>query len=113
MTRTQLDLSFARRARDKGMKKAIDHADEVHPSWSERAYELLKAFILVQKEKFLAEDFRMAIISAGLIEEPPHNRAFGGLFMRACKAGLIERVEYAPVKNWKAHRAMASVWRKT
>jgi len=111
MTQPQLDISFAKQARDKGIKRAKDHADSVHDKWSDIAYEFLKEFIRAQRQPFLAEDFRMAV--ADSIPQPPHNRAFGGLFMRAAKAGLIERVGYAPVKNWKAHRANASVWRRT
>lgn len=111
MIQQQLDIGFARKARDKGIKLALDHADKVIDNWGEKAYVLLKEFLRTNKGNFMAEDFRLSV--ADKIDAPPHNRAFGGIFMRAAKAGLIERVGYAPVKNWKAHRANASVWRKS
>lgn len=107
----QLDIWYARQERDKGMKRAIDHADKVIDNWGEKVYALLKEFLRTNKGNFMAEDFRLSVEDK--IDAPPHNRAFGGIFMRAAKAGLIERVTYAPVKNWKAHRANASVWRKS
>jgi hypothetical protein len=106
----QFNIEFARQARDKGIKRAVDHADKDTEKWSDIAYGFLKEFIRIQKQSFLAEDFRMAVTE--LIPEPPHNRAFGGLFMRAAKAGLITRVGFGPVKNWKAHRANASIWKR-
>lgn len=106
----QLDLSFARQARDKGIQKAVTNADRVHESWSDKVYELFKNFIRGNRCEFMAEDFRESV--SGMIDAPPSNRAFGGIFMRAAKAGLITRVGYAPVKNWKAHRANASVWKR-
>jgi len=108
---SQLNITFARQARDNGINQAVNHADEVHEKWSDTAYELLKKFIRAQRSEFFAEDFRFAVTD--LIPAPPHNRAYGGIFMRAAKAGLIRRVRYGPVKNVKAHRANASVWKKT
>lgn len=106
----QLNIEYAKKARDRGIERAENHANQVHESWSDKAYALLKEFIRIQpKTSFLAEDFRMSVTD--LLPAPPHNRAYGGIFMRAAKAGLIERLGYAPVKNWKAHRANASVWR--
>jgi hypothetical protein len=105
----QLQLSLE--ARDKGIAKAIDHANQVHESWGEKAYGMFRDFIYKRKCEFMCEDFRHAV--TGLLPNPPHNRAFGNVLMRAAKAGLIERVRYAPVRNVKAHRANASVWRTT
>lgn len=106
----QLDLTFARKERDKGIAKAAKSAEEVSPGWNDRLYELFKEFLRGRKEKFLAEDFRMSVIDK--IDLPRSNRSFGGLFMKAARERLIERVGYAPVKNWKAHRCTASVWRR-
>lgn len=111
MIQQQLDITFARKARDKGIEKAITNADRVSPSWSEKAYALLKEFLHYHKGEFMGEDFRLSVTNK--IESPPHNRAFGGVFMRAAKAGIIERVRYAPVKSVNCHRANASVWRRT
>jgi len=103
-------LTLALEARDHGIKRAVDHADRVHESWSDKAYGLLKDFLRVRRTEFLAEDFREAVTD--LIPAPPHNRAYGGVFMRAAKAGLIRRIRYQAVKNVKAHCANASVWKR-
>lgn len=111
MTQPQLDITFARKARDKGIAKASQSAEEVSPGWNVRLYELFKEFLCGRKTEFLAEDFRVSVI--GKIDLPRSNRSFGGLFMKAARQGIIRRVGYAPVKNWKAHRCMASVWKRT
>ena len=103
-------LQLALDARDKGIKRAVDHANLVNESWSDTVYRLFLDFIRHNKCEFMCEDFREGM--ASLIPPPPNDRAFGGIFMRAAKAGLITRVRYAPVKNVRAHRANASVWKK-
>jgi hypothetical protein len=104
----QLNLRFE--ARDKGIKRAVEHADKVHDRWSEKCYGLFKDFINEQHAPFQTETFRHSI--AGLLEEPPHKRAFGAIVVRAAREGLIKRVGSAPVSNIKAHMALANVWQK-
>lgn len=106
----QLDLTFARQARDKGIKKAIDHADEVHPSWSVRAYGHFRTYVAMQSAPFLIENFRAWV--KDLIEAPPSLRAFGALTMKAAREKLIVQVGFAKVKNERAHMANVAVWRK-
>lgn len=111
MTQPQLNISFARQARDKGIEKAKRNADRVHHSWSGKAYGLLKDFIKHHSEPFQFEEFRYSI--AGLVAEPPHKRAFGAVAAKAAREGIITRVGYAPVKSVNCHRAFASVWKRT
>jgi hypothetical protein len=111
MTQPQLNISFARHERDKGIEKARRNADRVCDKWSEKVYILLKDFIKVYSGPFQFEDFRVSI--AGLVPEPPHKRAFGSIAARAAREGIITRVGYAPVKSVNCHRANASVWKKT
>ena len=94
--------------RDKGIKQAIDNADDTHDKWSDKAYSFLTKWIKTQYE-FMTEDVRVASESA--IPKPPSNRAWGGVILRAAKAGLINRVGFSNVKNAKAHRTPATVWR--
>ena len=110
MQQSQLNISFARRERDKGIAKAMKSADEVSKDWCDKVYALLKEFLHEQKGNFMAEDFRLSVMDK--VDQPRSNRAFGGVFMRAAKEGLIERVAYAPTKNVNSHRANASVWRR-
>ena len=94
--------------RDKGINQAIDNADDTHERWSEKAYKFLTNWIKTQYE-FMTEDVRLA--SEKEIPLPPSNRAWGGIVIRASKAGLISRVGFSNVKNVKAHRTPATVWR--
>ena len=99
--------------RDKGIKQAIDNADDTHDKWSEKAYKFLLDYIKYgegrDQYEFMTEDVRVASESA--IPKPPSNRAWGGVILRAAKAGLINRVGFSNVKNAKAHRTPATVWR--
>lgn len=111
MTQVQLDIFSAIDGRDKGIKAALDNANRVDPGWGDKVYNLLKDFIKVYSGPFQFEDFRMSI--SGLIAEPPNKRAYGAIAARAAREGLITRVGYAPVKNVDAHRAFATVWKRT
>jgi hypothetical protein len=83
----QLSLPLGRKLRDTGMGYAERNA------------------------KFMAEDVRFA--SQGLIENPPSQRAWGGVFARAAKKEIIHNNddEYKPVKNANAHCTPAAVWK--
>lgn len=107
----QLDLLEAIEERDKGIQKAIDHADAVTPDWSQLAYEELKRFLQETPGEFMAESFRAhcAVVNFPL---PPSSRAFGGVILRASKAGIIRRVRFDQVSNKRAHACFASVWRR-
>ena len=94
--------------RDKGIKKAIDNADNTHNKWSDKAYKFLTGYIKSHHE-FMTEDLRMA--SEKEIPKPPSNRAWGGIILRAVRAGLIVRDRFSNVKNAKAHKTPATVWR--
>ena len=94
--------------RDKGIKQAINNADNAHEKWSEKAYKFLTDYIKSHHE-FMTEDVRVA--SEKKIPIPPSNRAWGGIILRASKAGLINRIGFSNVKNVKAHRTPATVWR--
>jgi hypothetical protein len=94
--------------RDKGIKQAIDNADDTHERWSEKAYKFLTNWIKTQYE-FMTEDVRLA--SEKEIPKPPSNRAWGGIVVRAARAGLINKVGFSNVKNPKAHHTPASIWR--
>ena len=106
----QTTIDFSRTARDKGIQQATDHADAVHDKWSKQAFDQFKIFLTSQVEPFKMEDFRNEV--SGVLPEPPSLRAFGGIAMRAAKAGLIKRIGYTQVTNIKAHRANCALWQK-
>ena len=101
-------ISVGSQLRDKGIKQAINNANDTHEKWSEKAYKFLTDYIRSHHE-FMTEDVRVA--SEKKIPIPPSNRAWGGIILRASKAGLITRVGFSSVKNVKAHRTPATVWR--
>ena len=97
-------LFDAQTLRDAGINQALDHAGE---NWPERAYAFLLDY-LRDHPTFMAEDVRTA--SHGVIQEPPSQRAWGGVIVRAARAGHIQRSGYRQVKNTKAHCTPAAVW---
>jgi len=106
----QPNLFTGAQLRDKGIKQAIDHADQKDSKWSEKAYKFLTAYIGSCGRDFMVEDVRRAADWAGLTE-PPSKRAWGGIIVRAKKAGLISRAGFRQVKNPKAHCTPATVWK--
>ena len=95
--------------RDIGIKKAIDHANQVHENWGDKAFNYLKIYMQHNRE-FMVEDVR-ELAEKAIIEQPPSNRAWGAVIRRAKKEGFIYHAGYRPVKNSKAHCTPASVWR--
>jgi len=104
---SQLDLFTAQKLRDQGINKALTSANNTFDNWTNRAFDFLRHYIQSNSE-FMAEDVREA--SKGLIETPPNNRAWGGIFVRAVKSGLIKRKGFKNVKNIKAHCTPATLW---
>lgn len=93
-----------------GMGMAEDNANRTNGGWSDMAYEFMVRFIKARPGEFMGEDVRNA--SIGHVPEPPSNRAWGSIMLRAARAGLIERVGFRSVANPKAHSAPCGVWRK-
>lgn len=107
----QLDLFAARQERDNGMAKALAHADAIEPAWSDLAYTFLLGFIGASQGEFLTEDVRAA--AHGAVPDPPDQRAWGGIVIRAVKAGLIRRAGYRPMRSKNCHANPKSSWIKT
>lgn len=93
--------------RDRGMRRAVDHAEKITENWSVRAYDFLRQYI-ARHQEFMTEDVREA--SRGIVPEPPSHRAWGAIIVRAVKEGLIRRVGFQSVKNTRAHCTPASLW---
>lgn len=106
-----LNLTEARKERDKGMAVAEDHANAVVPGWSEKAFRIFQEWLSGWPAgyKFTIEQFRQIAMIRGL-EDPPHNRAFGSLAVKAKTMGLIKTNGTVKVKNPKAHCANAAQW---
>lgn len=112
-TRLTFNIPESRDRRDKGILQAVTHADKVNTGWSEKAYTMFKDWLngWAQGHKFLMEDFRISAHIRGL-PDPPSNRAFGQIAVRARKAGLIKSNGQRATRSVTAHRCFASEWVK-
>lgn len=117
MTFSQLDMfpqmpavERARKLRDRGIRKAADHAGD---KWNDLAYRHLLKFVesLPRHRRFMTEQVRTYAYSHGFAP-PPSERAWGSVILRAVKASLVVSCGYSKVSNQKAHCANAAVWRK-
>lgn len=110
----QLLFQFGAIARDEGIQRAINHADDTHEDWSERAYTLLTRYVqpLKYNQTFLIEDYRRWAIDVMQLPPPPSLRAFGSIAVKARKAGLIKFVSFDHVTNVRAHRSTVSRYAK-
>lgn len=111
----QLAMNFEARAqRDAGIEQAVSHAEEVDPTWAERAYQFLLAYIDGQRlagvRTVVSEDVRAYAHGLGL-PVPPSNRAWGGPMMRARRAGLLVRHGITEARDPKCHCGVRNVWR--
>lgn len=116
---TSLALSFASdrsssadgaALRDAGIARALEHADDVEPLWSEQAYLFLLEWIRDRREPFQSSEVRQA--AAGIVPEPPNARAWGGVISRARRRGLIIHAGMRPHLDPSSHCTPANVWRR-
>lgn len=103
-------LKTGSQLRDEGIQKALDNAEHHYAGWLKDALQFLIKAIKDMNYDFQMEQIRES--SLGILPEPPHNRAWGGVAQAAQKAGLIIKVGYREVKNPQAHKAIATVWRR-
>lgn len=106
MMQTAIDFEAAREAGYAGARASAEHADAVSPGWTERAYQALCAFAR-QVRSFTSFDFRCSVESQGL-EKPPTDKAYGAVFQRAARAGVIRKAGYAP--HPERHCSPTPIW---
>lgn len=103
----------ARAARDAGIQQAADHAEEVSPTWNEKAYEALRIFAAGRRSSgkpFTSEDVRSSIAAAG-VPQPPHLRAWGNTFRRAAREGLIVKAGVTNSAAAHCHLSYVAQWK--
>ena len=103
----QLNLFSGAHLRDVGIQRAMQHAENKIDNWTAQAYQFLLSYMQANKE-FMCEDVREA--AKGIVENPPHNRAWGGIFVKAAKLHIIKRKGFKSVTNAKAHCTPATLW---
>jgi hypothetical protein len=99
------------RLRDEGIDRAVAHADRVKPGWSQMAYEELKAFLIhTGLNEFTSEHVRDFADAWGF-QPPPEKRAWGGVMLRAARAGLIRKTgQYTTSMNANCHNMPKALW---
>lgn len=113
MAAIQLNMYESRQNRDAGIQKAVEHANQVNPEWSDKAYEMFVDWLKGWPSTFtfLMEDFRKVAQIRGL-PDPPSARSFGGVALKAKFAGLIKSNGLKPTTSVTAHRCYANEWQK-
>jgi len=92
-------------ARDAGMARATAHANTDHTAWSERAYAALVNYCCFTP-RFAGHELIAAAELAGVPRVD--GRAWGSVFVRAAKAGLIQKAGFTI--NPHRHQSPTPVW---
>lgn len=87
------------RRRNEAMEQVVNHADELAPNWSDRAYSALALYCTKMREPFITEDVRAWAEGLGLISAPHDSRAWGAVIRRAAAAGMVEKIGFAPARS--------------
>lgn len=104
------DFSAARAARDQGMQRTTQHAADDCLDWPDRAYAFLVAFAR-SHETFQSEDVSNASKLDPSFPQPPTDRAWGSLYVKAQNAGVIE--PYGMARSRRRHASVCILWRST
>ena len=100
----------ARQARDDGIARAVNHANNVLPSWGERAYIHFCEYARFHAVEFITEDVREYAYRQGFVR-PPDERAWGAISTRATRAGIVYKVDDSGrAKNPRGHMHPCSLW---
>lgn len=92
----------ARGERDAGICAAAEHADSVDPSWSFKAYAWLCQYAYDHQ-------YLTCIPVTRQFPSPTTNKAYGSLFVKAQRDGIIEKVGY--VENPERHNSPTPQYR--
>lgn len=105
-----MQLSFddyeATRAREVGIKQAVDHANEAKYGWSDEAYGWLRRYAKLHKQ-FISEHATMWAAEQGF-RSPTDPRAWGQVFRRGAKEGIIVRIGHAT--SLRRHKSPTVLW---
>lgn len=103
-----MDLfDHARDKRDEGMQRAAEHADAVHDNWTVVAYSFLLSFAR-RNEFFISEEVSGASKEA-LLPQPPSDRAWGSVYTKARKSGIIVQDGFG--RSARRHASICPRWR--
>ena len=98
-------LERARLLRDEAMLRVAAKAEEAAPTFAARAYAFLIRYAAAHPE-FGGEDATEAIKAAGIV--PHDDRAFGPIYAKAARNGLIRRIGFVPRR--RGHGSPGPLW---
>ncbi len=103
----------ARAARDKGIQRAIDHANAVEPTWGEVAYRHLTQLVMDKPSgaTLTSEAIREFARQQGLCN-PPDGRAWGAVLLRSARAGVLKKVGWTISEDPTTHCSPVALWAK-
>lgn len=102
-----MDLfQHAEAQRDLGMMRAARHAETVHVGWNDQAYAFLEAFAKQHKD-FISEDVSDASKKVEF-PQPPTDRAWGSVYRKAIKEGIILQVGAG--RSRRRHASICPRW---
>lgn len=102
-----MDLfQHAEAQRDAGIQQSVDHANEAVSGWSDEAYRWLHRYAKNNK-RFISEHATAWAAEQGF-RSPTDPRAWGQVFRRGAKEGIIVRVGHAT--SLRRHKSPTVLW---
>jgi hypothetical protein len=101
----------AKARRDDGIHRAVSHADQVTPGWSDQAFQISAMYLsgLNAGSETTSEAIRLHAERAGL-SDPPDTRAWGAVLLRLAKANKIKKLGWTTAQDPKAHCRPITLW---
>lgn len=106
MSQQPLDFNTAKARRDRGMARAVEHANRTQPGWQDLALDAFRAYA-VTHPSFTTEQVRTASTS---VQQPPDKRAWGHVARRACKEGIVQKIGMVQAKSPTVHCMYVSLY---
>lgn len=103
-------VTASRVLRDRAIEQVTDNERK---EWVELHDKELMWFLIEWKGRgFITETFRVWFLGRGN-RKPHHPNVWGALWMRAAKAGRVEKTgKYLPMQERKSHARMSPEWRE-
>lgn len=102
----QLDIDFARAARDEGLERAAEHAGE---EWIDQAVRDFARFVAARGEA-TCEQWRYDFLARGMAA-PESHKAYGAVANIAARRGLVVNTRrYVQAVSAKTHAHPVPLW---
>ncbi len=101
-------ISDARVAREHGMQQALDHAERKVDNWGDVAMAFLHGYAL-SHDRFAGWMVTREAELTKAVQTPPTGKAWGSIFTKAARIGIIKKDGYAQDPN--RHANPCPVWK--